>query len=925
MRIILVLILLGAASLSQTNAQNYSLQGEIKDSLNQGIELATAILTFQKDSLMAGFSITNPDGKFKIDDLQSGDYILALTFLGMADISKQIHVDGDRDLGDIFMKPASSDLETVTVTASHIPIQIKKDTIQYNANAFKTRPADNVEELLKKLPGVEVEDDGTIKAHGETVQNVFVDGKEFFGNDPTIATKNLPAVVIDNVQVYDQRSDMTEFSGIDDGERQKTINLVLKEGKKAGYFGNAMAGAGSDSRYESKFNINRFTKKTQVSGIGMINNTNKQGFSYGEYRDFMGSLGGMMRGGNRSNSSGIPISNGGLGDGFVNTGAGGLNFNIEPSKKMEVNSSYFFNKIDNDLQRELNRESLLDQNNSFTTTENSAQNNTNTAHNLNSKIEAEIDSTQKIITRIAIGWNTGTSLDSGISKNISPLGQILSGTDYQNHADGSKLNGNINSNYLKRLSKPGRFFSTNLRAGMSANDQDAELYSVNQIEERQLSDTLNQDQILASYQKNYTIKVSLTEPLGNRKYIEFNATRRNVDDDYRKDFYDISSTGRIFNDQFSNNYLRDYTYNTVGSSFKINTDKSSLTIAGNLQHSALNGSLDNNEIDINQNYFYILPKLTWSLDLSATRNLRIRYNTNIREPSLNQLNPIPDLTNPLNFYLGNPDLRPAYNHRFNLNYNSYSQFSNVGFFSYLNLAYTKNNITNSQTIDNSLRQTTTPVNTDYLFSSSLYFNFNAPLKFIKQRISLSNSINYSDRILFLNTTENNVTQVSNRISLSLDNWNKEIIDLKVGTTINLNSISYSTSTDRNQNYMNYQYFIDLDLDFKHDWNINTLFRNNIYSEEEFGDEIQLTRWHASVSKLLGTSKKYKLELSGFDLLNQNQNINRTTSANYIQDERIASIGRFYMISLTYSFSGFGQNGQASRGRRSGTRGGRSFR
>ncbi len=918
MKLLLLFVFTLSISITNTYCQTFTIQGEIKDTLNQGIELATAILTFKKDSLMAGFSITNPKGKFKIDDVATGDYILSLTFLGMTDISKEIRVEGDQELGVITMKSVSSDLETVTVTASHIPIQIKKDTIQYNADAYKTRPAANVEELLKKLPGIEVEDDGTITAHGETVENVFVDGKEFFGNDPTIATKNLPALVIDNVQVYDQRSDMAEFSGIDDGERQKSINLVLKEGKKAGYFGNAMAGAGSDERYESKFNINRFTKKTQFSGIGMINNTNKQGFSFGEYRDFMGGLGGMMRGGNRGNSSGLPVSNGGLGDGFVKTGAGGLNYNVEPTEKIEINSSYFFNRIENDLQRELNRESLLSRDNSFSTIENSEQQNTNNTHNLNSKIEANIDSTQKIITRISVGWNTGNSLDKGTSDNTNQLDQILSGTNYLNQADGTRLTGTINSNYLKRLSKPGRFFSANMRFGMSNNDQDSELYSINQFDQAQTIDTLDQDQILANYQNDYLIKVSLTEPLGSRKYLEFNATRRNLDNDYRKDFFDITSAGRLLNDQFSNNYLRDYTYNTIGSSFKINKEKSSFTLAGNLQHSSLNGSLDDNEININQDYYYFLPNLTWNFDLSATKNLRIRYNTNIREPSLTQLNPIPDLSNPLNFYEGNPDLRPAYNHRFNINYNSYSQFSNIGFFSYLNFNYTKDNITNSQTIDNSLRQTTTSVNTDYLFSSSLYFNFNAPLKFIKQRISLSNTLSYVDRILFLNAVENNAEQITNRINLSIDNWNKDFIDIKVGTNININSISYSENNDRNQNYLNYAYFIDLDLDFKNDWNINTYFRNQIFSEEEFGDKIQISQWRAAISKILGASKKYKVDLSGFDLLNQNQNINRTTSANYIQDERIASIGRFFMLSLTYSFSGFGQNGRG--GGRGGSRG-----
>lgn len=896
------------------NGQESIIEGEVKDSLNQGIELATAILTSNKDSLMAGFSITNPAGKFRIDGVEKGEYTLSLTFLGMADISKVIDVDKDMDLGIITMKSASSNLETVVVTAGHIPIQIKKDTIQYNADAYKTRPADNVEELLKKLPGIEVDDDGSITAHGESVENVFVDGKEFFGNDPTIATKNLPALVIDNVQVYNKKSDVTEFSGIDDGERQKTINLVLKEGKKAGYFGNASAGAGTDERYESKFNINRFTKKTQMSAIGMLNNTNKQGFSFGEVRDFMGGLGGMMSSRNRNNNSGISISNGSLGNGFVETGAGGLNYNIEPHKNLEINSSYFFNRMENSLDREVIRENLLNRNNSFSTIELSEQLNKSLAHNVNSKIVLNIDSTQRIITRVALGWTDGNSLDSGHSDNINQSGQILSGTEYANRADGTKMNASINSNYMKRLAKPGRFFTANFSLGLTDNDQDSDIFSINQINQNQRVDTLDQDQILSNYQNNYFVKLSITEPLGNRKYLEFNASRRNLDNDYRKDFFDITPTGPILNDQFSNNYLRDYTYNTVGSTFKINKENSSFTLGGNVQHSALNGSLQDNEINIRQDYYYFLPKLFWNFDLSATRSLRIRYNTSIREPSLDQLNPIPDISNPLNFYQGNPDLRPSYNHRFNLNYNSYSQFSNIGFFSYLDLRYTKNNITNAQTVDSALRQTTTPINTDYLFSSSAYFNFNAPLKFIKHRINLSNTVNFSNRLLFINQNENKLEQITNRVNVSIDNWKKDFIDMELGARVNFTTNSYSENTERNQNFVNYQYFINLQFDFKNDWNINTYFRNQIFSEEDFGEQVSISKWRASISKVLGANKKYKIDITAFDLLNQNQNINRTTNANYIQDERINTIGRYVLLTVNYSFSGFGQNGnQSTRG------------
>jgi len=207
---------------------------------------------YVQDSVMAGFSITNKDGKFQIEDVETGSYLINASFLGYRDHNKEIEIAGDNkeiSLGNIMMSEASSLMDEVTISTTHVPIKIKKDTIEYNSAAFKTQANDAVEELLKKLPGIEVESDGTIKAHGEEVERVLVEGKEFFSNDPTVATKNLPANAVDKVQVFDKLSEMAEFSGIDDGERMKTINLALKDDMKAGYFGNATAGGGTDSRY----------------------------------------------------------------------------------------------------------------------------------------------------------------------------------------------------------------------------------------------------------------------------------------------------------------------------------------------------------------------------------------------------------------------------------------------------------------------------------------------------------------------------------------------------------------------------------------------------------------------------------------------------------------------------------------------------
>ncbi len=910
---------------TSASAQSFKVQGTISDTSNNKLELATAILITQADSVIFGFSITNAKGLFRIRDIPKGEYFLTITYLGYSDIIRDIEIDQEINLGNLIMKPESSKLADVTISALPIPIRIKKDTIEYNADAFKVNPADNVEELLKKLPGVEVENDGTIKAQGEEVQNVFVDGKEFFSSDPTIATKNLPADVVDIIQVYDKSSDMAEFSGIDDGEREKTLNLVLKEGKKAGYFGSASAGYGTDRRYEGKLSLNRFTKETQLSAIGMLNNTNKQGFSFREYIDFMGGLGNLAGGGGQgrsgTNSLGLPISQG-LGNGFVQTGAGGLNYNIEPVKDVEINSSYFFNRIKNDITQTITRLTLVE-NGGFDTEQEANLINENYNHTANSTIRATLDSTQKIITRLSFGWNEGSSMSLSHSRNFDENGVLQSSGFYDNKSSGDKLESSINMTYMKRLKKKGRFFSANGRFSLSDNNQFANLNSTNTLTRNGSTsiDTLLQEQTQENQQARYSFKISITEPLGKRRYLELNASRSSIDYDFKKDYFDVIDplTNRLEYDEIlSDAYNQDYSYNRIGANIKFNSNNASLTAGGHLQHSDLNGILQSQESPINQDYIYFLPSLTWNYDIGTSKSLRVRYHTSINEPDIDQLQPLVDNSDPLNIYIGNPDLRPAYRHNLNINFNSFSQFSNVGFFARANARYTKNNITNTRRVDRFFVQTTTPVNTDYAFNSSLYFNLNAPLRFIRQRISLSNNLMFSDNILFVNSTENKVKRVNDRISLALDNMKKDVADLRFGTNISINSTSYSQSKEQNQNYLDSEYFIDLDIDLPNDWNFNTFLRHNIYSEEDFGEQISLSRWKASLSKIFGQTKKLRAELTVFDILNQNQNINRTTNLNYIQDERMESIGRYILVSLSYSFSGFGKRDWfGGRGRRRG--------
>ena len=327
----ILLLLFASVAISQSS---YDLEGVVLGDDEAPLMSATVVLLNQADSTLLSFGLTDDKGRFKIMDVAQGKVIMQVTFLGYEQQSIPIDINESFNpkLPAIQLSKAEYALEEVEITGEHVPIVVKKDTLEYNAAAFETQPNEVVEDLLRKLPGVEVDSDGTITAQGEEVQNVTVDGKKFFGEDPTIATRNLPADAIDKVQIFDKRSDIAEFSGMDDGEREKTINLELKEDRRKGQFGTVEAGYGTDSRYKGRLSLNRFSTKTQISAIGNFNNINEQGFSSRDFVSFMQGIGFRNRG------NGLAVNNG-LSNGFVTTNAGGLNINHDISSKVDVTFS----------------------------------------------------------------------------------------------------------------------------------------------------------------------------------------------------------------------------------------------------------------------------------------------------------------------------------------------------------------------------------------------------------------------------------------------------------------------------------------------------------------------------------------------------------------------------------------------------------
>ena len=915
---LLLLLLIATVGISQSK---YDLEGTVLGNDEEALLSATVVLLSQADSTLISFGLTDDKGRYKILDVGQGSYLLQVTYLGYAQHTSPVIIGDEFNpkMGDIQLESAQYALEEVEVTADHVPIVVKKDTLEYNAAAFQTQPNEVVEDLLRKLPGVEVDTDGTITAQGEEVQSVTVDGKEFFGNDPTIATRNLPADAIDKVQIYDRKSDAAEFSGLDDGEREKAINLELKEDRRQGQFGTFEAGYGTDERYKGRLSLNRFSTKTQISAIGNFNNINEQGFSSADYVSFLQGIGFRNRG------NGLAVNNG-LSNGFVTTNAGGLNINHDFSDDVQLTFSYFLNDITNKTRSFTSRETFSESF-SFVDEEANEELNSSTNHRLNAELEIEIDSSQDLTLRSNLVFNDGSSIFEGLSERFSndEALQNSSRQDYLN--DGTSANVSGSAIYRKKFGKvKKRILTVQGNINDQSSDSEGDLISDNAFFDGGVESFVNNLVQLQSQTDDglsYRLQASFVEPLSKNTFLELRYARQNFNNELRRVVEDIVSGTATFNDDLSNLYQRDYVYDRASLTWHLNAEKTSLSLEGAFQNSILQGDILSQDLGvitrIDNRVFRFLPRINLRHELGQSQNIRVRYSTSVNEPSIQQLQPVPDNSDPINIFAGNPDLIPEYSHTLRVNYVNFDQFSFRSFFAFINARYTRNNITNQTVIDENFTQFTQPVNVDYDFNISGNLNFSTPLKLLRTRLNIGSRLAYNNSLVFINGIENVRNRWTPSVNARIENRTKKKIDWEIGGRYSFNVTNYNLS-DREQSFSNQSVFTDITYNIKKSFAINTALDVNFYSEEQFGEATTVPVWKASVSKYLLKNQKLEIKLSVFDILNQNVGISRSNGLNFIENSEIISLGRYGLISVIYAIrANNGQQGGGGRGGRGGTR------
>jgi len=905
--------------------RNGIIRGTLTDTaMKRPVSFATVSLLQKKDSSLVSFVMTDDNGHFEFKNLAPGEYRLLLTHINYHNLSRSVTVnDNDKltDLGSVIMTDKNKLLDEVTLVAEAPPVTIINDTIQYNANSFKTPPNANVEQLLKKLPGIKVEKDGTVKAQGEKVNRVLVDGKEFFGNDPKIATKNLPADAIDKVQVYDKQSDQAQLTGFDDGNYEKTINLKLKKDRKKGMFGKLNADGGTDNRYAGRFNMNSFKGARQFSALAMGNNNNTEGFTFSDILNFTGELNRMMKSGggdlniNFSNRDAAAWGLGNNNAGINTIRGGGINYNNIIGNKTDMQSNYFYNRYAPYTDSHILRQYLLPDS-SYFYRQDAVSNNINDNQRLNLNALYQIDSANSIRITPSFGYQK-TNNRSQSSYSISAGNGAVSNRGYSNNANTDEgYNFKNDIIYRRKINHRGRTFSFDLQTSFNHSKGNGSILSNNDFFNaggiRSATDTINQLYQTAADLRGYTAKAVYTEPLFKRSLLEFSISNSNTKSNAEK----ITNNYNAFSgkyDQpdslFSNDYESVYNFTRESIRLRKQKHKYRYSFGASLQHAFLHGRMLSNSKDpvIKKNFSDVLPEASFQYNFSKFKGLSMRYNTGTNQPDITQLQPVPDNRDPLNIKAGNPLLKQEYAHNLQANMNFVNPYKNRSLFFLLNVQAVQNKIVNADSLSATGIKYTRPVNTNGAYSINNNISYSFHVNFLKSNIELGANTGYNSGRQFTNGAADHIRSLVFGPSVRMDMNPQDKVSFSLGAAYTVNHTSYSLEPSLTAKYLSQQYSAGVDWEMPKHFFLSTDFEYTLNSgrAKEFNTNTPL--WNASLSRQVLKYNRGEIKFTATDLLNSNAGISRSSNQNYIEDSRVRTVRRFFMLGFTYSLSKTGLN------------------
>jgi hypothetical protein len=924
MRKIFFTIILAAFGSLAFAQRNGTIKGIAFDTVNQQpVAGATVTLVEKKDSSLVTFTMTDKEGRFNLTGIANGEYRLLFTHVNYHNKNVSFAINDNNksvDLARITMNDKSKVLEEVVVSSEAPPVTLVGDTVQYNAGSFKVQPNASVEQLLKKLPGVKVEKDGTVKAQGEKVSRVLVDGKEFFGNDPKVATKNLPADAVDKVQVYDKQSDQAQLTGFEDGNYEKTINLKLKKDKKRGVFGKVAVGGGDQQRYEGKFNVNSFKGARQMSVIGMGNNTNAEGFSFMDILNFTGELARMQRGGggniniNISPDDAAAMGLGGNNNGINTAWAGGVNYNNIVGNKIDLQSNYFYNRFNPEIERHINRQNFVPGSTNFYQ-QNSYSDNLNNSHRLNLNALYQIDSSTSLRIVPSLNYQRTQNQSNSDFKTLSATNTLMNDGITDNLAHNEGFNFRNDLVFRKKFKRKGRTFSLTLQTSLNQSDGDSKLQSITNFYDAGnllRRDTVNQQSTTGGNLRAYTARAVYTEPVFKRSLLEFSLGKSDTRNTSKLTTYDYNRLSGKF-DQLNDVQTKDYenTYGFTNAGIRMRTQLRKINYSFGLawQQAELGGKIVSGVKDslINKTFRNLLPNARFQYSISRFKTLAITYGASTNQPTMTQLQPVPDLTNPLYIRSGNPGLKQEYNHNVQVNMNLLSPYKNRNLFLFMTLQTTRNKIVNYDSVDLQGIRYSTPVNVNGVYNINSDINYSMPVRFLKGTMEIGSRTGFLKTRQFINSYANNIRTLSFGPTLRFDINPNDKLNLGLGSSVSYNKTRYSLQSAMNTEYLSQEYSASADWQLPAQFFFSTEFTYTINNQRAAGFNAKIPIWNASISRQFLRYNRGQLKFSAADLLNRNIGINRTTNQNYIEDSRVNTLKRFFLLTFTYSLSKTGLN------------------
>ncbi|MGF7218855.1 hypothetical protein GGR92_005034 [Spirosoma lacussanchae] len=942
---LLVLWLLASVAHGQSVG---SVDGSVTDTKGEPLIGVTVQLASQPDSSLRRGVVTDLSGRFTFDNLPTGSYRLQASFVGFTPAFETIRIDSGRvQLPTIQLRETARQLNEVVVKGKTVSAEQKGDTIQFNANAFKVNRDAQAEDLVRKLPGVDLSGGG-IKVQGEDVREILVDGKPFFGDDPAIALRNLPAEVIDKIEVFDRLSDQSQFTGVNDGNTLKTINIVTRPDRRNGQFGKVYAGlgtpvAGTDATYAAGGSVNLFKGDRRISIIGQTNNVNQQNFSSQDLLGVLGSGGGGggqrggggRAGGGRGGRGGGNPGNGGSTDNFLvgqqsginTTNSLGINYSDNWGPKLTVRGSYFLNQSRNRNEQSSLREYYQTTGDSTQTyREQSADNGMNLNHRLNFRLEYTFDKKNSLLLTPRLSFQTNESGSTTNSETRLGTGLLNQSENlFSSRNQGYSFNNSLL--FRHRFEKRGRTFSVNL--GTTFNDRTglSNLSSLNDFfEVDTVRQVINQQTNTRSNSYQLSAGLNYTEPLGQGiLQLSYNAGLNHSNADrftYRLN--PLSERYDALDSLLSNRFDNDYLTQRAGVGYNLNTKTWRLSAALNLQRADLISDQLFPRVDrVTRAFTNLLPTVTADYRFTDDLRLRFTYRTSTQAPSINQLQNVLNNTNPLLQTIGNPDLDQSYSHMLMTRFTKTSVSKANSLVALVNLNYTQSPIGSSLFIADTSRfvpgvvsstgqgvflqkgtQLTRPVNTEDALNLRTFFSFGTPLTFMKSNLNLNTSLSYNKTPSLINNEVNRANTYAFSQGLVLSSNISEKIDFTLSYSYGYNKVVNTLQPQLNNNFTTQTAGGNLT------WNPwkGLVVRSDInyqqYAGLSGGFNQQFALWNASIAQRLFKSQNGELKLSVFDLLNQNNSISRTFSETYLEDNRSLVLNRYFMLTFTYNLRQF---------------------